>query len=167
MEVGDAGFISATPRGLSAIYNTHLISTHPHDSYNKERLEQMRELAEFVGNNRDEVVATIIGGDFNFGPIETGEEPYFSLEYNWDDLIGVLFPGFFHATRLGCTWCPASNTLIEGEAVGEKIDHLLASKNLILKDARLVLDEAFETDSLEKKVINYSDHYGVEAFFEF
>ena len=135
--------------GTVAIANTHLVSTHPHRSYNMQRKRQVEELADFVRRETDEDQFIIVGGDFNFGPVETGQESYYNTVYNddlvpefssyynatytWDDLMPKLFPYLYHATLSldGYSYWPSKNNLTV-EHDNEKIDHILASHNFSL-----------------------------------
>ena len=160
--------------GPILVVNTHLVSnfedTHlvamikgKNNNYYEQRWLQLNELSEFVKQNVGPHVATIIGGDFNIGPLEDGNEPYRNPEYDWNDIMLELFPDFYHATDIGCTYCPLSNLFAKVQGGSEqRIDHILASRNLVVKGIGIVDKKISIEGDME---IPLSDHYGVEVNF--
>ena len=158
--------------GSILVANTHLISNFQGENYHEQRWLQLQELSEFVRANQDGHVATIVGGDFNVGPLEEGDENeyYKNSEYDWNIIMTDLFPDFYHATPLGeCTYCYSSNQFATAEGgVNQSIDHILASPNLIVQSSAIVDEKATiggNTVGRQTK-IPLSDHYGVEVTFK-
>ena len=152
--------------GPILVANTHLVSNFQDENYSEQRWLQLKELSQFVNENiRDYHVGGIVGGDFNIGPLEEGNEHnerYRNEVYSWDTIMAQLFSDFYHATPLGeCTYCFTSNQFATAEGgVDERIDHILASKNLILDSFGLVDKKVTLEDGVR---VPLSDHYGVEA----
>ena len=109
-----------------------------------------------------------MGGDFNIGPLQEGNEHnehYRNPDYDWDYMMSKLFFDFYYATPLGkCTYCFSSNRFATAEGgVDQPIDHILTSPNLIVEDAAIV-DEKVRINKYMR--VPLSDHYGVEAQFK-
>ena len=159
--------------GKINVFNTHMVSTHLHNSgtnYHKQRLLQFRELSDFI---KKEAIdgPIILGGDFNFGPNEYGHEIYNNDLFSWDDLMHDLFDFLYHATLLeDCSFCSSNNEFLIAlkDLQGDhKPDHIFASDDLVLLENSLVLNERIIIQTSEgKKKVPYSDHYGVEAIFD-
>ena len=156
------------------LINTHLVSSHPHRNYWRQRKLQLEELASFLEREVGENELIIMGGDFNIGRIEHGLEPYHNPVYTWDDFVLPLFPSLYHATSLDeCTYCPSKNMFAfpstEDFIPGyedQKIDHIFASHAFGLQSSSIVMDELFGLETPEGFIeIPYSDHSGVEAVF--
>ena len=159
--------------GRINIFNTHLVSTHLHNSgtnYHNQRWLQLRELSDFI--KREAIHGPIIlGGDFNFGPNEYGNEIYNNDLFSWSDLMRGPFRFLYHATSLeDCSFCPSNNEFLialKGLQRDNKPDHIFASHDLVLLNISLVLNERIIIQTPEgEKEVPYSDHYGVEAVFD-
>ena len=159
--------------GTINVFNTHLVSPHLHNSgtsYHNQRWLQFRELSDFI--KREAIHGPIIvGGDFNFGPNEYGNEIYNNDLFSWDDLMAGPFHFLYHATPLeDCSFCPSNNEFLaalESKQGDNKPDHLFASRDLGLRESSLVWNERIMIATPEGgKKVPYSDHYAVEAVFE-
>lgn len=167
------GFINHPTIGKVFVATTHMVAEYDDHSYTYQRINQVKELVDWIDENSSEA-PVIVGGDFNMAPLSSEFDTNLrNTEQAWYETRDSYLADYLEANELvrkgiGTYREEFSN---KGPSDAEKegrsegvIDHIFSSKGLIPVSGRLVYSTTMIPFKNNK--IALSDHHGIVTTFK-